>query len=142
MVALENVALWHERDISHSSTERIIIPDCTTLIDYLLQKMIYIIDNLVVYPEKMKQNIDKSQGLVFSQRVLLALTDKGLTREKAYQIVQTTAMKARASGKHLKDVLFEDKEARRYLSAQEIAKAFDINYYLRNVETIFQRLGL
>ena len=104
--------------------------------------MTYIIDNLVVYPDKMKQNIDKSQGLVFSQRVLLALIDKGLTREQAYQIVQTTSMKARASGKQLKDVLFEDKEARRYLSAQEISKAFDINYYLRNVESIFQRLGL
>lgn len=142
MVALENVALWHERDISHSSTERVIFPDATTLIDYMLQKMIYIVDNLVVYPDRMLQNIDKSQGLVFSQRVLLTLTDKGLTREKAYQVVQTAAMKARASGRHLKELLLEDKEVKKYLTPREIEAAFDIRYYLRNVSLIFKRLGL
>ena len=142
LVALENVALWHERDISHSSTERVVIPDSTTLVDYMLQKMIYVIDNLVVYPDRMKQNIEKSQGLTFSQRLLLALTDKGLTREQAYQIVQADAMKARATGRHLKEMVLADKEARRHLSEAEINRAFDISYYLRNVEIIFRRLGL
>jgi adenylosuccinate lyase len=142
MVAMENVALWHERDISHSSTERILVPDSTILVDYMLQKMSYVIDNLVVYPERMKQNIERSQGLTFSQRLLLALIDKKLTREQAYQIVQTAAMKARSTGAHLKDLILQDKEARKYLSEQEINKVFDIAYYLRNVGVIFKRLGL
>jgi len=142
MVAFENDALWHERDISHSSTERIIIPDSTTLIDYMLQKMSYVIDNLVVFPERMKQNIEKSQGLTFSQRLLLAFTEKGLTREKAYQIVQAAAMKAKATGKHLKETILGEKEATKHLTAKEIERAFDIKYYLRNVEYILERLGL
>jgi len=142
IVALENVALWHERDISHSSTERIVLPDSTILVDYMLEKMSYIVDNLVVYPEKMKQNIEKSQGLIFSQRVLLALIDKGLSREKAYQIVQAGAMKARSSGKHLKELILADKEVKKQLSDKEINQAFDIDYYLRNIETIFKRLDL
>jgi adenylosuccinate lyase len=142
MVSLENVALWHERDISHSSTERVIVPDSTILVDYMLQKMSYIIDNLVVYPEKMKQNIEKSLGLVFSQRLLLAFTDKGLTREKSYQIVQGAAMKARASGKHLRDILLSEKEAKKYLSDVEINDIFNISYYLRNISKIFDRLNI
>jgi adenylosuccinate lyase len=142
MVAMENVALWHERDISHSSTERIVVPDSTILVDYMLQKMSWVIDNLVVYPEKMKQNIEKSQGLTFSQRLLLAFVDKGLTREKAYQIVQTAAMKARTNGKHLKEMIIIDKEVNKHLSKAEIEQAFDIKYYLRNVDSIFKRLGL
>jgi adenylosuccinate lyase len=142
MVALENIALWHERDISHSSTERVLLPDSTILVDYMLQKMSYIIDNLVVFPERMKQNIEKSQGLTFSQRLLLALTDKGLTREQAYQVVQAAAMKARTTGKHLKELILADKEARKHLSEKEINDVFDIKYYLRNIETIFKRLGL
>ncbi|MBU1026190.1 MAG: adenylosuccinate lyase [Candidatus Margulisbacteria bacterium] len=142
MVALENVALWHERDISHSSTERISVPDSTILVDYMLQKMIYVIDNLVVLPEKMKQNIAKSQGLTFSQRLLIALIDKKLTREQAYAIVQTAAMQARTSGRHLKDLILNDKKARKYLSAAEIENIFDIRYYLRNVDKIYKRLGL
>ncbi|NQT30592.1 MAG: adenylosuccinate lyase [Candidatus Saganbacteria bacterium] len=142
LVAMENDALWHERDISHSSTERILIPDSTILIDYMLQKMSYIIDNLVVFPKKMKENIDKSQGLTFSQRLLLVLIDKGLTREKAYQIVQAAAMKARTSGKHLKELILVDREANKHLSKKEIDEIFDISYYLRNVDTIFRRLDL
>ncbi len=142
MVAMENVALWHERDISHSSTERIIVPDSTILVDYMLQKMSWVIDNLAVYPEKMLQNIEKSQGLTFSQRLLLTLIDKGLTRERSYQIVQSAAMKARASGKHLKDLILADKEARKHLTEKEINEVFDIKYYLRNVNVIFKRLGL
>jgi adenylosuccinate lyase len=142
MVAIENVALWHERDISHSSTERVLLPDSTILVDYMLQKMSYVIDNLVVFPEKMKQNIEKSQGLTFSQRLLLSLTDKDLTREQAYQIVQAAAMKARTTGKHLKELILADKEARKHLSEKEINEVFDIRYYLRNIEAIFKRLSL
>jgi adenylosuccinate lyase len=142
MVAIENIALWHERDISHSSAERITVPDSTILIDYMLQKMSYIIDNLVVFPKKMQENIDKSQGLTFSQRLLISLIDKGLTREKSYQIVQVAAMKARMSGKQLKELILADKNARKYLTAKEIEKVFDIKFYLRNVETIYKRLGL
>jgi len=141
MVALENVALWHERDISHSSTERIILPDSSILIDYMLQTMTRIIDNLVVYPENMKKNIDKTQGLIFSQRLLLMLTNKGITREDAYRIMQTNTMKARGR-KHLKDELLSDTEALKYLSKKEIESAFDINYYLRNVDDIFRRAGI
>ncbi|MFC1571784.1 adenylosuccinate lyase [Candidatus Margulisiibacteriota bacterium] len=142
LVALENVALWHERDISHSSTERITVPDSTILVDYMLQKMSWVIDNLVVFPTRMKENIEKSQGLTFSQRLLLALTSKGLTREKAYQIVQAAAMKARASGKHLKGLILASKEVTSKLSKSEIEKVFDIKHYLRNVAAIFKRLGL
>jgi len=142
IVAFENIALWHERDISHSGAERVCIPDSTILVDYMLQKMSYVIDNLVVHPEKMLENIERSQGLTFSQRLLLILTDKEMTREQAYQIVQNNAMKARAQGKHLKGIVLADKEARKYLSEREIGKIFDINYYLRNIATIFNRLGL
>jgi adenylosuccinate lyase len=142
MVAMENVALWHERDISHSSTERVCVPDSTILVDYMLQKMSWIIDNLVVSPQRMKENINKSQGLTFSQRLLLALIVKGLTRESAYQIVQAAAMKARTTGKHLKELIVVDKAARKYLSVKEIDEVFDLKYYLRNVETIFKRLNL
>jgi len=141
MVALENIALWHERDISHSSTERIIIPDSSILIDYMLQTLTRIIDNLVVYPENMKKNIDKTQGLIFSQRILLMLIGKGLTREEAYNIVQTNAMKARGR-RPLKDEVLADATAAKHLSAKEIESAFDINYYLRNVGDIFKRIGL
>jgi len=141
MVAYENVALWHERDISHSSTERIILPDSSILIDYMLQTMTRVIDNLVVYPENMKKNIDKTQGLIFSQRLLLMLTGKGLTREDAYRIVQTNSMKARGR-KHLKDELLADTEVQKYLSKKEIESAFDINYYLRNIDDIYRRAGI
>jgi len=142
MVAMENDALWHERDISHSSTERVVVPDSTILVDYMLQKMSYVLDNLVVYPEKMLDNIEKSQGLVFSQRLLLALIDKKLTREQAYQIVQAAAMKARSSGQHLKKVIQADKKVRKNLSDKELNEVFDLKYYLRNLGTIFKRLGL
>jgi adenylosuccinate lyase len=141
MVALENIALWHERDISHSSTERIILPDSSILIDYMLQAMMRIIDNLVVYPDNMRKNIDKTQGLIFSQRLLLMLVEKGLTREDAYQIVQTNAMKARGRRPLMEEVL-SDPIAKKHLSEKEIRSAFDINYYLRNVHEIFRRVGI
>jgi len=141
MVALENIALWHERDISHSSTERIIMPDSSILIDYMLQTLTRIIDNLVVYPENMRKNIDKTQGLIFSQRLLLLLIGKGLSREEAYKIVQSNAMKVRGRTP-LKDEVMADPVATKYLSNREIESAFDINYYLRNVGEIFKRIGL
>jgi adenylosuccinate lyase len=141
MVALENVALWHERDITHSSTERIIVPDSSILIDYMLQTLTRVIDNLVVYPDNMRKNIDKTQGLIFSQRLLLLLTGKGLTREDAYRIVQSNAMKAR--GRHsLKDEVLSDPIAAKYLNKREIESVFDINYYLRHVDDIFKRIGI
>jgi len=141
MVALENVALWHERDITHSSTERIIVPDSSILIDYMLQTLTRIIDNIVVYPENMRKNIDKTQGLIFSQRLLLMLVGKGLTREAAYQIVQSNAMKARGR-RSLKDEVLSDPIAAKYLNKREIESAFDINYYLRHVDDIFKRIGI
>ena len=141
MVSLENIALWHERDITHSSTERIIIPDSSILIDYMLQTLTRVIDNLVVYPDNMRKNIDKTQGLIFSQRLLLMLVGKGLTREDAYKIVQANAMKSRGR-RSLKDEVLADHVAAKYLSKKDIESAFDINYYLRHVDDIFKRIGI
>jgi adenylosuccinate lyase len=142
VVALENMALWHERDISHSSTERIIVPDSTTILDYMLQSMTRVVDNLVVNGDAMKRNIDRSGGLIFSQRLLLALVDKGLKREDAYLMVQSAAMRARGLGKNLKTVALEDASIAQKLSPKEIEEAFDIRYYLRNIDKIYDRLGL
>ena len=142
LVSLENMALWHERDISHSSTERIIIPDSTTILDYMLQSMTRVIDNLVVNADNMKRNIERSGGLIFSQRLLLSLTDKGMKREDAYLLVQGAAMRARGLGKHLKTVVLEDPRITKKLSPKEIEEAFDIRYYLRNIDKIYERLGL
>jgi len=142
MASLENVALWHERDITHSSVERVILPDSCLLVDYMLQMFAKVMDGLVVFPQNMRKNIEKSGGLIFSQKLLLALTDKGLTREESYKIVQTAAMKARASGKNLKELMLEDKYALKYISADEINKIFDVRNHLKNVEVIFKRFGL
>jgi len=142
MAALENVALWHERDITHSSVERIILPDTCLLIDYMLQMFSKVMDGLVILPQNMRKNIEKGGGLVFSQKILLALTDKGLTREEAYKIVQTAAMKARAAGKELKELLQESNEAAKYLSRQEIDKIFDYRGFLKNIDAIFKRFAL
>jgi len=142
IVALENINLWHERDISHSGAERIILPDSTILIDYMLQKMTYIIENLTVYRDNMTANIEKSGGLIFSQRLLHALIEKGLTREQAYKIAQSTAMKSRSEKKNYIDVVMADRGVLKHLKPQEIQKVFDINYYLRNVNKIFKRLSL
>jgi adenylosuccinate lyase len=141
IVSIENVALWHERDISHSSTERIVIPDSLILIDYMLQTMTRVIDNLVVYPDNMLKNIDKTQGLIFSQRLLLMLVGKGLTREDAYAIVQSCAMKARGR-RSLKEEVMIDSAAKKHLTKKDIEGAFDINYYLRNIDDIFRRVGI
>ncbi len=142
IAALENVPLWHERDISHSSVERIILPDSTTLADYLLAKMTWVIENLNVYPENMLRSMQASYGLTSSGSVLLALVEKGLSREQAYAIVQEKAMRAWAEGTHLRRLLEEDPTVQALLTPAELDAAFDLKRHLRHVDTIFKRLGL
>jgi adenylosuccinate lyase len=138
--ALENVALWHERDISHSAVERMIGPDATVTLDFALGRLAGIIDKLVVYPENMQKNLDRLGGLVHSQRVLLALTQKGLGREDAYRLVQRNAMKAwRGEGDFLA-LLEADAEVRKYLSEAELAANFDLDFHFAQVDTIFRRV--
>ncbi len=142
LTSLENVALWHERDISHSSTERIILPDSCLVIDYILSLFTSIMRGLKVYPENMRRNLELTQGLIFSQRVLLALIDKGVSREKAYKIVQGNAMKAWQEKRSFLSLLEADTEITAYLSKSELESLFDYNYYLKYVANIFERLGL
>lgn len=138
--AMENVALWHERDISHSSVERMIGPDATITLDFALARLANVIDKLVVYPENMQANLDKLGGLVHSQRVLLALTQKGVSREEAYRLVQRNAMPVwRGEGDFL-TLLKNDKDVRTSLSEAEIEENFDLGYHLKHVDTIFQRV--
>jgi adenylosuccinate lyase len=138
--AMENVALWHERDISHSSAERVIGPDATIALDFALHRLAGIIDRLVVYPDAMAENLDRLGGLVNSQRVLLALTQKGMSREDAYAIVQKHAMEAwRGKGKFV-DLLGRDSEVRRALSDKELRALFDLGYHTKHVDTIFRRV--
>jgi adenylosuccinate lyase len=139
--SFENMPLWHERDISHSAAERIILPDATTLLDYMLDRFSKIIENLVVYPEHMKENIDRTFGLVFSQRVLLKLIDTGMSREKAYDMVQPLAMQAWKERRPFRE-LVEASEIAHALDTSDIADAFDLMYHTRQVDTIFKRLGL
>jgi len=141
-VALENVALWHERDISHSSAERVILPDSTIALDYILHKMIQLIEGLRVFPEQMIENIEKVYGLIFSQRVMLALVDKGVSRETAYALVQENAMKAWETKRSFQAYVLEDQEIRKFLSEQEIKDLFDLEYHTKNVDYIFKRIGL
>ncbi len=138
--SFENVALWHDRDISHSSVERIIIPDNCILVDYMLNRLYGIIKDLVVYPERMLKNIELSYGLYNSQRVLLALVEKGLTREEAYKITQTNAMRSWQEGVPFMNFLLNDNEIRKYLTEDEIKGIFDLNYYTRNVDYIYERV--
>ncbi|NLL18377.1 MAG: adenylosuccinate lyase, partial [Clostridia bacterium] len=142
ITAMENVALWHERDISHSSAERVILPDSTILLDYMLDKFTFVMDNLVVHQENMLKNLEQTQGLVFSQRVLLALIDKGVLRETAYAWVQRNALKAWEQRTGFKELILNDEEIREYLTVKEIEKLFDYTYHLKNVEHIFKRIGL
>jgi adenylosuccinate lyase len=138
--ALENVALWHERDISHSSVERMIGPDATVTLDFALVRLAGLIEKLVVYPQNMRRNLDRLGGLVHSQRVLLALTQKGAPREDAYRLVQRYAMAAWQEGGDFQARLAADPEVRKYLSAAEIAENFDLDYHLKEVDTIFARV--
>jgi adenylosuccinate lyase len=138
--ALENVALWHERDISHSSVERVIGPDATILIDFMLTRLSTLIENLVVYPENMLKNLNLMRGLVFSQRVLLELAARGASRELAYSLVQRNAMKVWEEGKDFQTELLADEDVRRYLGEADIRELFDFNYHLKHVDTIFTRV--
>ena len=138
--ALENVTLWHERDISHSSAERMIIPSATTLSDFALVRLNYVIKNLQVYPERMLKNLNLLRGLIFSQQVLLTLVEKGLTREEAYRIVQEKAMKVWEEDLQFKDVLSSDERVRKYLQKEELEALFDIEKYLSRVDYIFSRV--
>jgi len=141
MAALENVALWHERDISHSSVERIIIPDSTSLMDYMLEKMIFLMENLNVYPDNMINNINITKGLVFSQEVLLALVKKGITREEAYKIVQDNAMEVWKTKVDFKNLLCSNQEITKILTEDEISSLFDLNKIMVNINKIYKRLG-
>jgi adenylosuccinate lyase len=138
--AMENVVLWHERDISHSSVERMIGPDATVTLDFALNRLAGLIDRLVVYPENMQKNLDRLGGLVHSQRVLLALTQKGAAREEAYRLVQRNAMKVWQEGGDFQKLLAGDPDVRKYLSEDEIAANFDLGYHLKEVDTIFARV--
>ena len=142
LTSLENIALWHERDISHSSTERIILPDSCLALDYMLSIFTSIMKGLKVYPENMRRNIELSQGLVFSQRVLIALINKGLTREEAYKMVQDPAMKAWEEKKGFLSLLEADRRITAHLSKKELDSLFDYGYYLKHVDEVFERLGL
>jgi adenylosuccinate lyase len=139
LAAMENVPLWHERDISHSSVERVIAPDATIALDFMLRRMIYVLGNLCVYPENMKRNLEKSGGAVFSEKVLLALVEKGVARDTAYRIVQRHALKVGKEGGDLKGELLQDAEIRRYLTAQEIEAIWGVKHHLANVDFIFRR---
>jgi adenylosuccinate lyase len=142
LAVMENIALWHERDISHSSVERVIMPDSTLALDYMLNKFIQVLDGLVAYPDNMLANLVKTHGLIFSQRVLLELMNKGLPRPKAYDLVQRLAMKTWREGSDFKNNLRSDKKVSQYLSSKELDKIFELGYYLRNVNKIFRRVGL
>lgn len=138
--ALENVALWHERDISHSSVERAIAPDTTITLDFALHRLTSVIDNLVLYPKKMMENMNKFRGLIMSQRVLLALTQGGLSREKSYNLVQRNAMRVWNEGKDFKTELLNDPEVLSVLSTKQIKEKFDLNYHTKHVNHIFDRV--
>jgi len=142
LTAMENVTLWHERDISHSSTERIILPDSCLVLDYSLSIFTSVMKGLQIYPKKMKRNIELTKGLIFSQRVMLALIDKGLSRQKAYQLVQRNAMKAWKQSKNFLGLLKADPEVTATLPPEELEPLFDEQYYLRYIDNIFKRLGL
>ena len=140
VVGLENVALWHERDISHSSAERIVLPDSSAALDYILAKTTSLLDTLVVYPENMLKNLNLTRGLVFSGQLMLALTQKGISREDAYVYTQRNAMKVWDEGGEYKDLVMNDAEIREKLSAEEVEKVFSYEHYLRNVGKVFERV--
>lgn len=142
MSAYENIPLWHERDISHSSVERIILPDATILLDYMLNRFSGVIEKLMVYPENMKKNMDKTHGLVFSQRLLLMLIDKGISRELAYDTVQPLAMEAWENHKPFRPLVEADKTIKENLTPDEIESAFDLDHHTRRVDEIFERVGI
>lgn len=142
MAAVENVALWHERDISHSSVERIIIPDSTILLDYMLNDMIFIIKNMHVYPDNMRGNLARTRGLIFSARILVELEKRGVPRKRAYDIIQRCAMKVWNSSENFKAALWMDKDFIKAVKPKEIEKFFDLGYYTKHVDGIFKKVGI
>ncbi|MGZ8428520.1 MAG: adenylosuccinate lyase [Candidatus Deferrimicrobiaceae bacterium] len=140
LIAFENVALWHERDISHSSAERVIAPDATIVLDFSLARFRELMETLVVYPERMKRNIARTHGLLFSQRVMLALAARGLSRERAYEIVQKSAMEAWRKEKDLAGLLWKDREVRSRMTREEFRELFAMKNYLRNIDVLFDRV--
>jgi adenylosuccinate lyase len=140
MAALENVALWHERDISHSSVERVILPDSFIALDHMLRRFTRIVRGMVVYPERMKDNLERSRGVVFSGTVLLELARRGISREQAYEWVQRNAMRSFHEKTDFKALLLQDPDLTKVLRPAEIEKAFDLNDQLRNVDAIFDRV--
>ena len=140
MPALENIALWHERDISHSSAERVILADSAILVDYLLARTIWLVDGMRVYPERMRANLESTRGLIFSGQLLLDLAAAGMLREQAYKVVQTHAMRAWESGGDFRAAVESDKEILSYLSLGQIQKAFSVDRYLLHVDRIFARV--
>lgn len=142
LAALENIALWHERDISHTSVERVILPDSSILLDYLLDLTTFVVEGLQVYPERMAENFERSYGLIYSQRVLLALTDHGLARQVAYEIVQRNAMRAWKERRSFLELLSEDPAITERLSSDALKACFDPAWYVRYVDAIFDRAGL
>lgn len=142
IAALEDISLWHERDISHSSVERIILPDATLAVHYMLHVFTRVVKDMHVYPENMLRNMQRTHGLVFSQRVLLALIDKGLTRERAYDLVQSNAMRAWEEGQDFLGLLLQDQEIGQVMNQDELKDCFDLSYHLKGVDAIFARLGI
>ncbi len=142
MTAYENVPLWHERDISHSSAERVIFPDATIALDYMLSRFTKIVDQLTVFPENMQRNMQRTYGLIFSQRLLLTLVDKGLSREEAYDIVQPNAMKAWETATSFREIVENEERITSRVTPEELNECFDETYHLKNVDVIFTRLGL
>jgi adenylosuccinate lyase len=140
LAAFENIPLWHERDISHSSVERIILPDSTILLNYMLHSFTRVLRDLVIYPDNMKKNITLTRGLIFSESVLLLLTNKGLSREKAYKLVQRNAMQVWNKGVGFKELLLDDLEIRTYLNPEEIEECFRLEHALQNIDVIFRRV--
>jgi adenylosuccinate lyase len=140
VAALENVPLWHERDISHSSAERIVLPDSSATLDHMLAKTTSLLDTLVVYPENMLKNLAITRGLVFSGQLLLALTQQGVSREEAYVYTQRNAMKVWDEGGDYQELVMRDADISSHLSTEEIARVFDLKHYLRNVEKVFARV--
>jgi len=140
IVGLENIALWHERDISHSSAERVVLPDSSIATDYMLDKMASLIDGLIVYPDRMLENLQATRGLIFSGQLLLALTNAGVARETAYDWVQRNAMKTWDEDGDFETSVLADKEIRAHLSEEKIARVFSLDTYLRNVDRVFVRV--
>ena len=142
VAAMEDITLWHERDISHSSVERVILPDSTINVDYCTKKFTNIIDKLLVYPEAMLADMEKTGGLIYSQRLMLAIVDKGVLREDAYKWVQRNAMKRWMEGEDFRTNVEKDEDILKYLTKEEIDNCFDYQYFLRHIDKIFERFGL